>query len=128
MIHFGMEKVTEKLDYLAVVSFLKAFKEFATKDKIEVAQRGNYLNTLAKLGINSQHAKEIILGLTPTNYDKGIGLGERDSEELCEFGTYVEESEIYIKLLINRRQEKAFCFSFHIAEREIAYPFAEDVG
>ena len=76
----------------------------------------------------SQQAKEIILGLTPANYYKGMGQGERDNEEVCEFGVCLGEEDIYIKLLINRQQEKAFCFSFHIADRDINYPFADDVG
>lgn len=128
MIHFAMAKISRKLEQLAVVSFLSGFKEFASKDKIEIAHRGNYLNTLAKLGMAPQQAKGIILGLTPANYYKGIGTGERDKEEICEFGVCVGEEDVYIKLLINREQEKAFCFSFHIAEREISYPFAGDVG
>ena len=128
MIHFAMVKISGKLERLAVVSFLSDFKEFASKDKIEIASRDNYLNTLAKLGMAQQEAKEIILGLTPANYYKGMGQGERDNEEVCEFGVCRGGRNIYIKLLMNRKQEKAFCFSFHIAEREINYPFADDVG
>ena len=128
MIHFAMVKISGKLERLAVVSFLSDFKQFASKDKIEIASRDNYLNTLAKLGMAQQEAKEIILGLTPANYYKGMGQGERDNEEVCEFGVCRGGRNIYIKLLVNRKQEKAFCFSFHIAEREINYPFADDVG
>lgn len=128
MIHFATVKISGELERIAVVCFLSGFKEFASKDKIEIAIRGNYLNTLAKLGMVPQQAKEIILGLTPVNYYKGMGQGERDNEEVCEFGVCLGEEDIYIKLLINRQQEKAFCFSFHIADRDINYPFADDVG
>ena len=70
MIHSAMVKISGELERIAVVSFLSDFKEFASKDKIEIAIRGNYLNTLAKLGMVPQQAKEIILGLTPANYYK----------------------------------------------------------
>jgi len=128
MIHFDMVTIVEKLDRMAVTSFLRQFKIYATNRKIAVFERVNYLQTLARLGILHSDAIEIILGLTPQNYYKGLGPGDRDNEQICEFGARVEEEEIYIKLLMDTKNERACCFSFHIAGREITYPFADDVG
>ena len=128
LIHCGMVSIVAKLERLAVACFLREFKAFAAKNGLGIFERRNYMQTLAGLGILPNDAKEIILDLTPENYYKGLGAGTRENEQICEFGTWVGEDEIYIKLLMDTGDERAFCFSFHKAERAIAYPFADTVG
>lgn len=69
----------------------------------------------------------MILGLSVANYYKGLGPGERNGEEAGEFGLIYNGRELYIKLIIDNVHERAICCSFHVPEREIQYPFAEDV-
>lgn len=115
-------------EHIAVVAFLTRFKTLVSKYGLVIFMRKNYKETLAKLGILPSQAKNAILSLTIDDYYKGIGTAERNGEEVCEFGTPLLDAEIYIKLIIDTVHEKAICCSFHIAEREISYPFADDVG
>jgi hypothetical protein len=111
------------------VDFLSRFKAFASEHGLSVFERENYKTTLNELGILPSQAREVILGLTIENYYKGIGLGDRDGEEVCEFGTFQSDRELYIKLIIDNLHHQAICFSFHFAERDIVHPFAtEDVA
>jgi len=125
MIQSNMTSVARRLTRMAVADFLKRFKQYAEKDGMVVFARSEYVSTLAALGILPRDAEEIILGLVPADYYQGIGPGNRDREEICEFGTHIGDQEIYIKLLLDNEHEKACCFSFHEAEREITYPFAD---
>lgn len=127
MIHCGVVSIVSRLEWLAVACFLREFKTLATRNGIVVFERTNYLRTLASLGILPSDAREIILSLTPEDYYKGLGSGDRENEQVCEFGTQVGEEEVYIKLLMDTKSERAFCFSFHRAERAIAHPFADTV-
>ncbi|MCK5827858.1 type II toxin-antitoxin system MqsR family toxin [Candidatus Bipolaricaulota bacterium] len=113
---------------MAVVAFLTRFKTLASKHGLVVFMRTNYKDTLAKLGILPSQAEDAILSLTISDYYKNVGTAERDGEEICEFGIPLLDEEIYIKLIVDTVHEKAICCSFHIAEREISYPFADDVG
>jgi len=128
MIHCDMAKFTTNLENALVVDFLLRFKAFASRDGLVIFQRKNYLKTLAELGMMPSESRKIIVGLTPAAYYKGVGPGERADEEVCEFGVLIGGIEVYIKLLIDTKREKAICFSFHAAERKILYPFAEDVS
>jgi len=129
MIDFGVTEQEESTRRRrGVVSFLSRFKAFASKNGLVVFQRQDYKETLTELAIHPSQAKERILGLTVENYYKGLGPGERDGEEACEFGLVDNGRELYIKLIIDNTHERAICCSFHFPEREIKYPFAEDVG
>lgn len=124
-----MTKIVAELDRMAIVDFLSRFKAIASEHGLTVLERKNHKTTLTELGILPSQAREAILGLTIENYYKGIGLGDRDGEEVCEFGTFLAGRELYIKLMIDNLHHKAICFSFHFAERDIVHPFANgDVG
>jgi len=128
MIHCAMALLGEKLERPAVVLFLTRFKAMASEDELVVFARDKYMETLAELGMLPSQAEEAILSLTIENYYKGLGPGDREGEEVCEFGMMIEEKEIYIKLLTNSKHKNACCFSFHTAERPITYPYAGDPG
>ncbi len=125
MIQSGVQEPGKDIERVWVVAFLMRFKALASADRMVVFQRKNYIETLGALGILPHQAEEAILGLTFENYYKGAGAGERDGEEVCEFGARVAGEEVYIKLIIDRAHSKAICCSFHVAEREIGYPFAQ---
>ena len=108
--------------------FLSRFKALASKKGLVVFHRQNYKETLTELGIHPSQAKEMILGLTIENYYKGLGPGERDGEEICELGLIDNGRELYIKLIIDNKNEQAICCSFHFPEREMEYPYASEVG
>ena len=126
MIQSGVRKLDEVIEQAWVVEFLMRFKALASKDRIVVFQRKDHIETLGALGILPHQAEETILGLTLEDYYKGAGESERDGEEVCEFGARVAGEEIYIKLIIDTARSKAICCSFHVAERQISYPFAQD--
>jgi hypothetical protein len=104
--------------------FLFQFKEFAQK-KLSFAERDKTLDTIARLGITIQQAKEEILGLTYEDYYMGP-IPDTDSKkggEYWEFGKLICGQEIFIKLKTVSEYGAAICFSFHIPERQIEYPF-----
>ena len=127
MIELGVQKqLGEAVEQAWVVGFLTRFKEFASSNGIVVFRRKDYVETLGELGILPHQAEEIILGLTLENYYRGAGEGEREGEEVCEFGVVAAGREIYTKLIIDTARSKAVCCSFHIAEKKITYPFAQN--
>jgi hypothetical protein len=104
--------------------FLFQFKEFAQK-KFSFAERDTSLDTIARLGITIQQAKNEILGLTYEDYYRGP-ISDADSKkggEYWEFGKLISGQEIFIKLKTVSEYYAAICFSFHIPERKIEYPF-----
>ena len=128
LIDYGVTDREERTRQRNVVSFLSRFKAFASKNGLVVFHRQDYKETLTELAIHPRQAREMILGLTVANYYKGLGPGERNGEEVGEFGLIDNGRELYIKLIIDNVHERAICCSFHFPEREIHYPFAEDVG
>ncbi len=106
-----------------VTLFLFQFKEF-TQNTFSFYPREESLDTIARLGITITQAKEEILGLTYENYCRGpIPDIDRKEEEFWEFGKLICGQEIFIKLKTVSKYGAAICFSFHIPERQIEYPF-----
>ena len=103
--------------------FLFQFKEFAQKT-FSFAKRDESLDTIARLGITIQQAKEEILGLTYENYYRGpIPDKDRKGEEFWEFGKTICGEHVFIKLKAKSKHGVAICFSFHIPEEKIEYPY-----
>jgi len=107
-----------------VILFLVQFKKFA-QNKFTFAERGKSRDAIAHLGITFQQAKQEILGLTHEDYYRGP-IPDTDSKkggEYWEFGKLISGQEIFIKLKTVSKYGVAICFSFHIPERQIEYPF-----
>ena len=107
-----------------VTLFLSQFKEFAQKN-FSFAERDKSLDTIARLGITIHQAKDEVLGLTYEDYYRGP-IPDTDSKkggEYWEFGKLICGQEIFIKLKTVSEYGAAICFSFHIPERQIEYPF-----
>lgn len=107
-----------------VTLFLSQFKEFAQR-KFSFAERDKSRNTIARLGITIKQAKNEILGLTYENYYRGPipDTNPKKGGEYWEFGKLICGQEIFIKLKTVSEYNAAICFSFHISERKIEYPF-----
>jgi len=106
-----------------VILFLFQFKKFA-QNKFTFAERGKCRDAIAHLGITFQQAKQEILGLTHEDYYRGPipDMGPKGGE-YWEFGKNICGQEIFIKLKTVSKDGVAICFSFHIPERQIEYPF-----
>ena len=106
-----------------ITLFLFQFKEFA-QNNFKFVERDKSLDSIARLGISLKQAKEEIMGLTYENYCKGpVPDTGTKGGEYWEFGKLICEQEIFIKLKTVSEYGAAICFSFHIPERQIEYPF-----
>jgi len=106
-----------------VTLFLFQFKEFAQKN-FSFAKRDESLNTIAQLGITIPQAKREILGLTYEDYYRGAipDTGPKGGE-YWEFGKTICGQEVFIKLKTVSKHSVAVCFSFHIPDETIEYPY-----
>jgi len=106
-----------------VTLFLFQFKEFA-QNTFSFYTRKESLDTITHLGITIPQAKEEILGLTYENYYRGpIPDTGPKGGEYWEFGKTICGQEIFIKLKTVSKHSAAVCFSFHIPDETIEYPY-----
>ena len=106
-----------------VTLFLFQFKEFA-QNVFSFYPRKESLDTRARLGITIKQAKEEILGLTYEDYYRGpIPDKGPKGGEYWEFGKTICEQEVFIKLKTVSKHGVAICFSFHIPDETIEYPY-----
>ncbi len=106
-----------------VTLFLSQFKEFA-QNVFSFYQRQESLDTITRLGITIPQAKQEILGLTYEDYYRGpIPDTGPKGGEYWEFGKIICSQEIFIKLKTVSKYRVAVCFSFHIPEEKIEYPY-----
>jgi len=109
-----------------VILFLHLMKMAAAARFVFVRRREN-LETLAQLGITRQHAEDLVLGLTPTDYSNGPAPDHNNlGLEMWVFGLRIGGSEVYVKIqVIADPPERCVCISFHESERPMYYPFRE---
>jgi len=106
-----------------VTLFLFQFKEFAQKH-FSFYPRDESLDTIARLGIILPQAKKEILGLTYEDYYRGpIPDTGPKGGEYWEFGKTMCGQEVFIKLKTVSIHGVAICFSFHIPDKKIEYPY-----
>lgn len=108
-----------------VESFLEEFKQkfriygvfFKNRDKNEQA--------LLDLEITPKQREEFLLSLKPDDYSSGPFSDAYDpqSPDNYEFGIIIKKKEVYIKINMGKPSKRVMCISFHIAEREMNYPF-----
>jgi len=106
-----------------ITLFLFQFKEFA-QNVFSFNPREESLDTIARLGITQKQAKDEILGLTYEDYYRGpiLDTGPKGGE-YWEFGKTICDQEIFIKLKTVSKHSVAVCFSFHIPDETIEYPY-----
>jgi len=106
-----------------VTLFLILFKELA-QNRFTFADREESLDTLARLGITVKQAKEEILGLTYQDYYRGP-IPDTSSKRgvYWEFGKSVCGEQIFMKLKADTEHDVAICFSFHVPDEPLEYPY-----
>jgi len=103
--------------------FLFQFKAFAQKH-FSFYPRDESLDTIARLGITIPQAKKEILGLTYEDYYRGpIPDTGPKGGKYWEFGKTICGQEVFIKLKTVSKHGVATCFSFHIPDETIEYPY-----
>ena len=113
-------------DYHNVVLVLFQIKTLISQGRCSLEeQREKNIRTLTELGLLPEDVFQILLELTPQNYYRGASNDYDTGEIDCiwEFGTLIEDKEIYIKLKLTEDYVKDI--SFHIAEREMEYPYKD---
>lgn len=106
----------------------KFLKDFKTKLKIWGIifrdDRGKNAQTLLDLEITPSKRIEIISKLEVEDYSQGP-LEETlyGGSDMWVFGKKVKKKEAYIKITMGLPNNKTICISFHIAEKQMNYPF-----
>jgi hypothetical protein len=107
--------------------FLRDFKRLMDQRRYYI--KGKHLKnaqTLVNLGLSERQRDDVIHALEISNYYAGPKKDDYHQGDYWEFGTKIDEIEIYIKLKIvicDNGDEYAICYSFHQAEFPIQYPF-----
>ena len=86
--------------------------------------RDKNLNSLLKLEISSYRRTEIISALQVEDYSEGpLPDTLYHLSEMWVFGKKEKRREIYIKISMGSSNHPTICISFHIAEKNLNYPF-----
>jgi len=91
--------------------------------------RSANVRTAAELEISMAVVGDVVQNLTYMDYYRGPRSDpDRSYESVCEFGTTIGGSEVYIKLALVERYSHTICncISFHFPERPIDYPLRND--
>ena len=120
--------MTEVASKEQVDEFLAKVVACVEKGQLYYQDRLKDVQTRAELDISYGEQIEHIVRLTCSNYYRGP-KPDRSSpyQTVYEFGTMINDREIYIKLAVGERSGlmNARCISFHIAEQPIDYPLRE---
>ena len=99
------------------------------KEKVKVFgiiyrdDRGKNAQTLVDLEISPKYRDTVIINLGVEDYSEGPVIDTLNQcGEMWVFGKDVKEREVYIKITLGKGAS-ALCFSFHIAEHPMNYPF-----
>ena len=104
-----------------IILFLQRVKDHIKNKRYDFINRDK--RELTRLGISFAEAVYIVEHLQIENYYRGPKEDHNGSGNLIyEFGYFIEETELYIKLTL-RQKDELFIMSFHEAKRKIKYPF-----
>jgi len=106
-----------------ITLFLMLFKELS-QNAFTFAERKRSLDTMTRLGITVRQAKHEILALTYQDYYRGPipDIGPKGGE-YWEFGKSICGEQVFIKLKADLKHGVAICFSFHMPDEAIEYPY-----
>ena len=106
-----------------ITLFLMLFKELS-QNACTFAERKRSLDTMTRLGITVRQAKHEILALTYQDYYRGPipDIGPKGGE-YWEFGKSICGEQVFIKLKADLKHGVAICFSFHMPDEAIEYPY-----
>ena len=86
--------------------------------------RGKNKKALEELEIVPSYRKVVIENLTVDDYVDGPVVDTLNKlGEMWVFGTDVNGREVYIKIMISEFNGQTICISFHLAEKQLKYPF-----
>lgn len=105
-----------------VEAFLSAFKSKLEVFDVVFLDRDKNLQALIDLEITRVGRKETLKKLEITDYYRGPTKDRDDGPDLWEFGTLVNNKEVYIKITMGLGNRPVICISFHLAEKAIVYP------
>jgi hypothetical protein len=116
----------DKLKKGGIRDFLMEFKKIMVKGRgLDIVNRRENIDALAKLGLTKKNLKEEIMTLSVRDYCEGP-VPDRDRPgDIWVFGKQVGGEEIYIKLKIAQvgKEKVAKCLSFHEANFPLCYPY-----
>ncbi|HVJ49293.1 type II toxin-antitoxin system MqsR family toxin [Desulfitobacterium sp.] len=104
-----------------VVQFLQEVKGLIRKGKWDFIPRRKNLLGIAVFGLTISQAKQEILKLNYTDYDRGPLKDNDKPGEVWEFIKDIDTQEAYIKLKIDVRG--CVCVSFHPSNGPKTFPF-----
>ncbi len=114
------------MDKENVQKFLNDFKAKLKVFRIDYRDdRGKNLQALADLEITAIRRTEFIEKLEVENYCSGPqkNILYPNHPDYWEFGMLIKSKEVYIKVEMGLPNREVICISFHLAERELKYPF-----
>lgn len=116
----------DDLKLAEIRDFLLQFKKImATGRGLDIVNRRENIEALAKLGLTKKNLKEEILTLSVEDYCEGPEPDRDRPGTIWIFGKQIGSEEIYIKLKIAQvgKEKIAKCISFHAADFPLCYPF-----
>jgi hypothetical protein len=108
-----------------VKDFLLEFKRIMAKGRgLDIVNRRENIDTLAKFGLTRGNLKEEIMTLSVENYCQGPEPDRDRPGDIWVFGKQIGAEEIYIKLKVAQvgNEKIAKCISFHAADFPLCYP------
>ena len=108
-----------------IEEFLRDFKQKKKVYQILFRDdRGKNQQTLLDLEITPSKREEVIDSIKVADYVEGpIKECLYNGADMWIFGKQVKGREIYIKITMGDPGKSVICISFHIAERNLSYPF-----
>lgn len=108
-----------------VQQFLNDFKTKLEIFDIIFTNRDKNQQALLELEITPDERKNYIKSLKAEDYFNGPTEDTFNPvmPHYWEFGINVKGKEVYVKINMGTENNEVICLSFHIAEREIKYPF-----
>jgi hypothetical protein len=99
--------------------------KMAAQHRLDLMRRKKNMETLARLGITIEDAKERVLALTPADALCVPCEGDEPHERKCEFGIQVNGDDVWIRLIVEEidGQFGSVVMSFHTPESTFTYLF-----
>jgi hypothetical protein len=118
-----------ELKQAEIRDFLLQFKKIMVTGRgLDIVNRRENIEALAKLGLTKGNLREEIMTLSAENYCEGPEPDRDRPGTVWVFGKQIGSEEIYIKLKIAQvgKEKIAKCLSFHAANFPLCYPFGAE--
>ena len=116
----------DELKKAEIRDFLMEFKKIMVAGRgLDIVNRRENIDAMAKLGFTKKNLKEEILTLSVENYCEDPEPDKDRPGYVWVFGKQIGRQEIYIKLKIAQvgKEKIAKCLSFHAAKFRLCYPY-----